>query len=59
LSVEESREHQGKDRAADLLVVRFRSPEVEADEETGAVAGEDAVAWQVDDIEAWKSELGK
>jgi hypothetical protein len=59
LSVDESREHQGRDRAADLLVVRFRSPEVEADEETGAVAGEDAVAWQVDDIEAWKSELGR
>lgn len=58
VSVDLSSEHLGSDRGSVLLVVTFKSPDVAADEEAGTVAGQDAVAWKVDDLEAWKSELG-
>lgn len=58
LSVDLSTAHKGSDKGNILLVVRFTSPEVTADEESGRVAGEDSVAWQVADLEAWKSALG-
>lgn len=55
LSVDLSTEHRGSDKGNLLLVVRFTSPDVTADEESGRIAGEDSAAWQVADLEAWKA----
>lgn len=59
LSVDLSTEHLGRDRGSLLLVVTYRDPSVTADPESGRVAGQDSVAWKVDDLEAWKDELSK
>ena len=59
VAVDLSTEHLGSDRGSLLLVVTYRDPSVTADEESGRVAGQDSVAWKVDDLEAWKDELGK
>jgi hypothetical protein len=55
LSVDLSTEHRGSDKGNLLLVVRYSSPDVTADEETGRAAGEESVAWQVAELEAWKA----
>jgi hypothetical protein len=51
LGLDERREHNGRDRGADLLAVKFRNSDAED--------GEDVVAWQVASLEAWSEELEK